>query len=221
MDNFEISPSDAYILTTFDQSNVDDWGGVAKSVGRYIIMSNPPLIYKRFPGFIFDSSIKARAYYCYIFSNYIGVETPPRGNLISSLKYIFIGYKPGTKNSDLSRYESAWLFGPTANILDNLLEEFQIYPYFTNLAHDRHATSFDLSQIINEITFIRCAISKNVRCVFLGRYKEYDEVIEYCRNALGIRCIQIWHPAYIYRNGNSEKLYKEWINMFEKGIENE
>ena len=110
------------------------------------------------------------------------METPPRGNLTSSLKYVFIGYKPGTKNSDLSRYESAWLFGPTANILDNLLEEFQIYPYFTNLAHDRHATSFDLSQIINEITFIRCAISKNVRCIFLGRYKEYDEVIEYCKN---------------------------------------
>ena len=219
--SYEINDNDIYILNTFDQKDIKDWNIIAKNVGRYFLDDNPSLKYKRYPGFVFNNKIKATAYYKYIFNDYIGMETPPRGNLTSTLKYIFIGYKPGTKDGELSKRESAWLFGPTANILDNLLTQFKIYPYFTNLAHDRRADHFDLKNIMNEITFIRYVISSNITCVFLGKYKEYEEVINYAEKDLDIKCIQIWHPAYIYRNGNSEKLYKEWINMFEKGIENE
>jgi len=219
MHNYEmINENDAYILDTFDQNDIQDWDIIAKNVGKYIIMSNPPLKYKRFPGFVFDDKITAHAYYKYIFSSYVNMETPPRGNLTSSLEYVFIGFKPGTKNSELSKCESAWLFGPTASILDKLLDEFQIYPYFTNLAHDRHATTFNLKYILVELLFIKYSVSSNAKCVFLGKFEEYEEVIKYAENTLGLRCIQIWHPAYIYRNGNSQLLYEKWIDRFRKEI---
>lgn len=218
MHNYEIDINDAYILNTFDQKDIKDWNAIDKNVGKYFLDNIPCLKYKRYPGLVFDSKTKALAFYKYIFNNYIDMETPPRGNLTSTLKYIFIGYKPGTKDSELSKRESAWLFGPTANILDNLLTQFKIYPYFTNLAHNRYAANFDLKNIMNEITFIRYVINNSVTCVFLGKYREYDEVISYVENDLGIRCIQIWHPAYIYRSGNSKKLFEKWADQFERKI---
>lgn len=218
MYNYKINVNEAYILDTFNQKDIEDWDIINKNVGKYFLNNNPPLKYKRYPGFVFDSEIKAATYYKYIFNNYIGMETPPRGNLTSTLKYMFIGYKPGTKNSELSKYESAWLFGPTANILDNLLNQFKIYPYFTNLAHDRYANIFDLKNIINEIIFIKYVINNSITCVFLGKFSEYEEVINYTKNELDIKCIQIWHPTYIYRNGNSEELFEKWINKFKEEI---
>ncbi len=219
MDDYKININEAYILNTFNQKDIKDWDLISKNVGKYFINDNPPLKYKRYPGFVFDNEIKAAAYYKYIFNNYIDMETPPRGNLTSSLKYVFIGYKPGTKDSELSKCESAWLFGPTANILDNLLTCFKIYPYFTNLAHERYADTFDLKNIMNEIAFIKYVINNNIVCVFLGKFREYEEVIKYTENNLGVKCIRIWHPAYIYRNGNSKELFEKWINKFKKEIE--
>lgn len=218
MKNRELKLDEVYILNTFDQKLVKDWDLIKRNVGHYIIHNDPPHRLRRFPGLVFDSRKKAAVYYKYIFNKYINDETPPRGNLTSKIEYIFVGYKPGTKNCELSVCESAWLFGPTAAILNGLLLKFDIYPYFTNLAHDRYAKKFDLNNVINEIEFVKYVINKNFRCVFLGKFKEYDEVIDYIENKLDIECIRIWHPSYIMRNGNSPLLYKKWVENFKNCV---
>lgn len=125
--------TDPIILNSFYQKDVLDWCIIDNNKKSYIISDNNDIKYNRFPGFAFTKSRYAELYYDYIYKNYNQYPTPPRGNLSECCEYVFIGIKPGTKDSDLSKSESAWLFGPTPKILNDLLIKFNIYPYFTNL----------------------------------------------------------------------------------------
>jgi len=172
--------------------------------------------YIRYPGFVCNSEKQAKSYIEHIYHKYFTtVFTPPRGNISTDLQYIVVGFAPGY--SDLSRGESNWLLGPSSKILIELFVKFNIFPYFTNvfkspfknnkINYTSELLDKSISILIDEIDFLFNTTTV-INLIFLGSYKEYDEVIKRLDNPL-LKINKIWHPSYILRDNSKLLDYHE------------
>jgi len=137
------------------------------------------------------------------FNNFKKFYTPPRGNLFS--KIVFIGYKPGTKFKHLYKCESAWLFGPSSKTLLDVLKEIKLFPYFTNLIKDESNLSLKewTNILLDELNFLKNEYDFD-RFVFLGNYKEYNDVFE------KFNSFKVYHPSYV-RRFNKKEIFKKQL----------
>lgn len=159
---------------------------------------------------------------------------PPRGN-ITPFNYMVIGLAPGKHK--LSFGESMWLLGPSSEILHCVLEDNNVYPYFTDMfktpfkdenGQDTNKPCgkkgnpyYTESELSNAVRLIETEIKilKPSKIIFLGSYKEfkYIKIPDICST------ITIWHPAYVRRQGYYENprdfpRYSEWSKKLNNQI---
>jgi glycosyltransferase involved in cell wall biosynthesis len=200
------SLKDTYLCNTFDLSKVDDWIKIKDNKTTFIKKDNAGIELLRYPGFIFTNTRAASYYYNNFYKLVENVFTPPRGNLTCSSKYALVGIKPGSYYASLSQYEDCWLLGPSSEMLNRLLCECNIYPYFTNVYRSyKDESNKNIDLIIQEIKTIR-AISPDITLVFMGSYEEYDMIIDKLNEK---NFIKIWHPAYLLRSYSNQK-FNSW-----------
>jgi len=194
-------------IETFNLAKVDNWNSIERD--KINVLFNDEKT-NRFSGLSFSSKEDSDLYYDDFYKFVENTFTPPRGNVRRDSKYAFIGIKPGSYYAHLSKTESAWLLGPSSKILDKLLSDLNIYPYFTNVyrSHkDEEDKNIDL--IVKEIEVLK-KICSDMIFVFMGNYEEYDKIINYFLGDLNYK--NIWHPSYILR-GYSENKYKDWVKQ--------
>lgn len=174
----------------------------------------------KYPGWIFSND-EARNFYYSKVIEFIQKRTEnfPRGNLTKDLKYIIIGHAP----SDFFtiKHETNWLVGYGSQLLQRLMYESNIYPYFTNLWKtpfvNNRETAYPENEAINELCYeieliyqMRrdfYQIGNKLDCILLGNYfNYYDNTFKNLFNNV----IQIYHPAYIMRFGNNHEMYTNW-----------
>src|SRR5574344_528400 len=205
-DKIDKTYKNIYLCNTFNLAKVDNWEKIRDNKTTFMKKDNPSVRLLRYPGFIFTNTRCACYYYNSFYKDVETVFTPPRGNLACTSKYAFIGIKPGSYYASLSQYEDCWLLGPSSEMLNRLLCECNIYPYFTNVYRsykDESNKNIDLS--IQEIKTIR-AISPDITLVFMGSYEEYDMIIDKLNEK---NFIKIWHPAYLLRSYSNQK-FNSW-----------
>jgi len=210
-----------YVISTYTLAKLSDieWKNILKY--KYSLIKDKGYSIEnkiKYPGFISDDN-KFDAAVQYVNELYIprfkNMFTPPRGNLSSTLSYIFIGFAPGY--SQLSKGEPNWLLGPSSKILHNALIELNIYPYFTNLfktpfkdnkieyTNEYFNKSIDDLKIELSYLFSNFNIKK---IIFLGHYIQFNDII----NMLYVEYSIIKHPSYFVRKGLTHKEYTKEIN---------
>lgn len=216
-------------VSNYFQNNIpsDEWPIIASSVSSYSL-SVPDKNYLTYPGFFFDSEKAQHIYETKVYQKYVDqkVYTPPRGNLSSNNCTIILGIKPGSYRAELSRSESAWIFGPSSQLLHRLLIQHNIYPYFTNVYKSHYdETNHQLSTILHELIvvigiFATIYNKTRINIVCLGSYEEYqslkskiltDDKITSLN--LDLMIDKIWHPSYLLRSFSEDK-YEIWSNNF-------
>jgi hypothetical protein len=221
-----ISNQIPYKLNSFVQTGINN-----NEIEYYLSSLNSVYIYNgdidshfiRVPGFVSDDK-KIVDYYSKIVYNILietNVATPPRGNISTQCKVIICGIKPGCLLEDMKFPEAAWLFGPSAKMLNKMLLDLNVYPYFTNVFHDRKADETDinsLNQIIREIKFMKC-LNSNIKIIFLGKYQIFDTLISDLCYDFNIKAIKIWHPSYLCRAYTDAK-FNKWKKTVEYFLTN-
>ena len=206
----QLTKDEIILVNTFNFNDVEDWNRIRINTKNYVILKKEPsLSWLRFPGLVFDSKTKDfinKYYEVFIENEYHEVFTPPRGNLTSTLKYVFCGIKPGSYRIENSKAESAWLFGPSSRYLMDFCIQLKVFPYFTNVYKNFYdEENKDLTKIRKELKILQERFDPVF--VFLGNYKEYDELMKEFRKSF-----RIWHPSFIARN--PDKFYR-WIEQFQ------
>ena len=204
---------------------IDEWPIIASQVSSYVLQQ-PDKNYLTYPGFFFDSRNAQHIYETKVYQQYIDekVYTPPRGNLSSNNDTIILGIKPGSYRAEMSRSESAWIFGPSSQLLHRLLQDYNIYPYFTNVYKSHYdETNHQLSKILHELIVIigiHAIIygKKHLNIICLGSYEEYNSLKnkiltdEKILNLnIELKMNRIYHPSYLLRS-YSDHLYDVWKN---------
>jgi uracil-DNA glycosylase family 4 len=146
----------------------------------------------------------------------LNVHTAPRGNLVGDK--MICGIAPG--ESQYSFGEPKWLLGPSSKILHQLLNECNIYPYFTNIfkkPFPKNIVKYEWPTMRVMIQWFtkEVEIVKPKLVIFLGKYPEYG-IVHGQLFLRKIKFIQIAHPSAISRYGG----YDEWKNDFKVKMEN-
>ena len=188
-----------YVISTYTLAKLSDieWKNILKY--KYSLIKDKGYSIEnkiKYPGFISDDN-KFDAAVQYVNELYIprfkNMFTPPRGNLSSTLSYIFIGFAPGY--SQLSKGEPNWLLGPSSPFKDNKIE-------YTNEYFNK---SIDDLKIELSYLFSNFNIKK---IIFLGHYIQFNDII----NMLYVEYSIIKHPSYFVRKGLTHKEYTKEIN---------
>jgi len=203
----EISLFDSFYQNTINSDNLKS------DINSFLLLDENNLMLLRYAGYAFSDTDFAFQYYEKVTAQYKTTYLPlPRGNLSKFNSYIFVGIKPGSYKTDFNICGTAWLFGPSSEVLNKFLIELKIYPYFTNV----YKSYFDeenknIDNIVIEIECIRDLYEKynddvELQIVTMGKYPEYDLLKEKFKN---LKFKNIWHPSYILKN-NSSNFY-DWI----------
>lgn len=190
----------------------EDWDRIAGCKHTFVINASEQQKYIQYPGFATDKKEIIKEYDKKIYFKFnfrSDLIIPPRGNLNSALSHVVCGIRPSNFLHHLSKISISWLIGPSSKMLYNLLSDVNVYPYFTNVYKNdtsNYGTIQELEFLIN--TF------PNIQIIFLGSYKEYDDIIYYFSSKnKQIKYKKIWHPAYLVRAYSKDR-YKKWVKSF-------
>ena len=225
-----ISYEDIFRIKSFSMKQTEeDWAKILEHRFNYCLQdSKLSKIDNMFPGFYFSNKD-----ICEFFDNYminyflkIKAKTIPRGNITNKNNIIVMGYRPGHTRLYLSRGESAWLLGPSSQMLCKLLYETDVYPYFTNFYHSSHIKmNGNSSHILKELICLFNLYTmfyniKDFTIVFLGSYKEYEDLksILLKMGKINLNFIKIWHPAYLTRAYSKQK-FEDWKYNFKYSLD--
>ena len=217
-----IEPDWVVPYDTAEEFEENDWLMLEKYRSKVIRIDHHQKIniekFNKYPGFLIDD-INIKHLYLYqagIYRKYLRLNfySLPRGNLTFDNKIIVLGFAPGWNT--IRRQESHWLLGPSSKILQKLLNDLKIYPYYTNLFKKaliyNKEYSYELKDaqidLLDELMLLK-RYFKFDKILVLGKYKEYDVVLNKIKKLYNI--IQIWHPSYIVRN--NYKNYNEWLEQ--------
>jgi hypothetical protein len=220
------------LISSFNLSKIslDEWNQIKDYKFSYILSDKPDLVGLLYPGFVFSSDEAAKYYSKNVLDNIVNnlkAFTTPRGNLSISNNIIIVGYRPGSFTAHLSKAESAWLLGPSSNILMNLCRDLSIYPYFTNFYHSHYLQADkNLNNIFMELYNIFMLYKEiyhkdSLKIILLGNYSEYSDLIyelDKKVDFIKLKYISIWHPSFILRKNQSPELYEHWLNTTKKQI---
>lgn len=192
----------------------DEWATIRGQRLSYTINDSPSIVLIKWPGTVFSSKKAQQFYTSNLYSDILNVPTPPRGNLSTHCRYIFIGIRPGHTHAHLSKHDTSWMFGNSSTVLHKALVSLGIYPYFTNIYKDStHDFDGDLSGITKELEVVFNMYRKIYKVsiptvVLMGEYTEYDRLEKFLSIQGDVNSKRIWHPSYIARSLSDDRMNK-------------
>ncbi|MFW6002117.1 MAG: hypothetical protein ACOCQD_02150 [archaeon] len=225
----KIEKEDAFFIKNYHlpRINENEWRNIYYYIDTYFIDDNinKEVQYLRYPGFSFSNDEAANYYYNnhYKYLKEKEVYTYPRGNMTRSSNSMIIGIQPGKFYEKYlgASAESAWLIGPSSEMLHSFCNKLNLYSYYTNIYSSRFdKQNYDFRNILNEIKTIKY-IKQNIYnenfmvIIFLGSYKEYDSLVrriegEGINEDFEIIAYRVWHPSYLLRAYSQEK-FNKWV----------
>jgi len=217
----KIENKNIYFTPTFNMYKITEWQQLSNQSFTYSLMDNSDSSFIRYPGLIFSNEAAAE----YFIKNYYLDHRKtkktggyPRGNLSKNNNIIIIGQRPGHHHQKAHKLDTTnWMCGiATVEILMAVCLELNIYPYFTNYYKMYNDEATENKLIYQELEVLKYIYQniykiKELKLVFLGKYFEYDLIIQKYYNDPFFKFLKINHPAYIARFNSIEK-YENWKN---------